>query len=54
MGNCFRLFINNRLFAILKSESQAEQLVSVLIVQHYIPANSKIRIELAYIENIGF
>lgn len=52
MGNCYKLFVNNRLYGIFATDIHAE-IVGNLLEKQF---SSEIvyRIELAYIENIGF
>lgn len=48
MGNCYRIFIGGRLFAIVHTELQALFLISGM------NTTEEVRIELAYVEGIGF
>ena len=51
MGNCFKLFINGRIFGIFPSEQKAE-FVLKLLDEGGLVYDSEI--QLSYIENTGF
>lgn len=57
MGNCYRVYKNGRLFAIVGSEGAARWLIE-LTENHYrasgLQTMPKWIIELAFIENAGF
>ena len=52
MHNCCKVYLNNKLICILKSEGQADSLIDMMI-SFGSPALGW-RIVPAYIENIGF
>lgn len=50
MGNCYKLFINGRLFGVFKSQEQAYMVWQLTKGLEDTPYT----IELAFVENIGF
>ena len=52
-GNCYRVFLNDRLYAVVGTSMAAEGLMNM--IQNYVSEpQPKMRYELAYIEGIGF
>jgi hypothetical protein len=51
MGNCYKLYINDRLYLITKTKIAAEFMLRLLEEASGVHSS---KIELAYIENIGF
>lgn len=51
MFNCYKVFRNDQLYAIMHTENDAEMLILALASSGWL---SEFRIEPAFIENIGF
>jgi len=51
IGNCYKLYVNDRLYLITKTEAAAEFILKLLEEASGVYSS---KIELAYIENTGF
>lgn len=54
VGNCYRIYMNNRLFCICHDRASTERMISMAHYNWSSNQNLEWKAELCYIENIGF